>query len=418
MKRIIALILVATSFVVFSNVSSAAIKPGTTCSPKGKTTIFAGFKYTCVLNGKRLVWNNGLKIQSVATTTTATSTTTTSTTTTTTYQTLNNPHNIFDTSVLWQKAALQAYNFKETRTSSQLTLKVIQSPDFTPSAFSSKMEDALKYSLAYWQGLSPKSAVVSIVEVNENDAEWASKQLTLLGSDGFDSYLFKDGKWNIAANAYPSPDLPHQGLEEYLPSSTGIPTFLLFLGTQSNFGACNGQLTTSCGLLTQSYHNAAHAIMFLLEPTIYANNKLSCWFAEGHPSFYGYALSMANESASMSAVRAAQFRDGLIGATGFKPPNSADAWFSFLKTNETRQDPGCFTYSLGYSIGTAMIEKLILDYGPKKVNDWMFFQAAASGEWRKTFQDTFSITLDDWYLKSAIPYLIATFADSNYEAKG
>ena len=79
MKRIIALILVATSFVVFSNVSSAAIKPGTTCSPKGKTTIFGGVKFTCVLNGKKLVWNNGIKMVTTSTTSVLLPTTTVAT---------------------------------------------------------------------------------------------------------------------------------------------------------------------------------------------------------------------------------------------------------------------------------------------------------------------------------------------------
>ena len=62
MKRIMALILVVSSFVLFSGISSASIKPGTSCSPKGKISIFGGVKYTCVLNGKKLVWNKGVKV--------------------------------------------------------------------------------------------------------------------------------------------------------------------------------------------------------------------------------------------------------------------------------------------------------------------------------------------------------------------
>ena len=62
MKRILTLILVMSSFAVFSGTSSASIKPGASCSPKGKTSIFGGVKYTCVLSGKKLVWNKGIKV--------------------------------------------------------------------------------------------------------------------------------------------------------------------------------------------------------------------------------------------------------------------------------------------------------------------------------------------------------------------
>jgi len=75
MKRIVALILVVTSFVVFSNISSASIKPGTTCSPKGKTTTFAGMRYTCVLSGKKLVWSKGARTPIPTSTSTSTTTT-------------------------------------------------------------------------------------------------------------------------------------------------------------------------------------------------------------------------------------------------------------------------------------------------------------------------------------------------------
>ena len=75
MKRIMALILVVSSFVLFSDISSASIKPGTSCSPIGKISIFGGVKYTCVLNGKKLVWNKGVKVPSSTTTSSSTTTT-------------------------------------------------------------------------------------------------------------------------------------------------------------------------------------------------------------------------------------------------------------------------------------------------------------------------------------------------------
>ena len=62
MKKIVPLVLMLTSFAAFFGQASAATKPGTACSPKGKTQIIGNFKYTCVLSGKKQIWNSGVKI--------------------------------------------------------------------------------------------------------------------------------------------------------------------------------------------------------------------------------------------------------------------------------------------------------------------------------------------------------------------
>jgi len=384
---------------VFSLVSSVAMagtipKTGAACGRLGQKGSSAGYLYQCTKSGKKMVWSIGSKAAKPKPISTAIPTPT------------PNPTELptFDSSILWQRAAQQAFTYQESRSTNQLTLKVIQSPDFTSSSFSNKMESALKYSLTYWQGLSPKSAEISLVEVNENDIAWATQELSYLGSGAYDSYLFKNGQWSINGQSYSA----GQALEEYLPSSSGNPTFVLFIGSQSH---AEGKL----GLLTQSYHNSAHAIMFLNEGTNYVTNQPSCWFAEGHPSFYGYALSMGNEKASMSGIRADQFQNTL--SLGFLPPTSASGWFAFLKANESRRDVGCFKYALGYSIGTALVEELITDFGPQKVNDWILAQGIAAGEWKISFQSTFGTSVDDWYMKSAIPYLEETFMAAGFEAK-
>ncbi len=46
------------------NSIGATVKAGTACSKKGLTQISSGRKYTCVLKGKKLVWNAGVPVQS------------------------------------------------------------------------------------------------------------------------------------------------------------------------------------------------------------------------------------------------------------------------------------------------------------------------------------------------------------------
>ena len=59
------LILVLTSLVIFASQSSAVVKSGVACSPKGKTQSVGNLKYTCVLVGKKLVWNSGVKVPQI-----------------------------------------------------------------------------------------------------------------------------------------------------------------------------------------------------------------------------------------------------------------------------------------------------------------------------------------------------------------
>ena len=51
---------------IFSNINTAAfavIKPGSACKTKGLIQSYSDKKYTCVKSGKKLIWNNGVKIQ-------------------------------------------------------------------------------------------------------------------------------------------------------------------------------------------------------------------------------------------------------------------------------------------------------------------------------------------------------------------
>ena len=42
--------------------SAASVKPGATCTPKGKTVVQNNRKYTCIKSGTKLVWNKGLRL--------------------------------------------------------------------------------------------------------------------------------------------------------------------------------------------------------------------------------------------------------------------------------------------------------------------------------------------------------------------
>lgn len=63
MRRLLAgLVAILSLSLVSTQFSEAAVTPGTKCSKAGATSTFNGKKYTCVKNGKKLVWNKGVAV--------------------------------------------------------------------------------------------------------------------------------------------------------------------------------------------------------------------------------------------------------------------------------------------------------------------------------------------------------------------
>ena len=61
-KLLVGLVAVLSLSLVTSQVSVAAVTPGTKCSKAGATSTSNGKKYTCLKSGKKLVWNKGVAI--------------------------------------------------------------------------------------------------------------------------------------------------------------------------------------------------------------------------------------------------------------------------------------------------------------------------------------------------------------------
>ena len=61
MKKIL-LIIIATSILIAPLNAMAAVKAGDSCKKVGSTATSGGKKYTCIKNGKKLVWNKGVNV--------------------------------------------------------------------------------------------------------------------------------------------------------------------------------------------------------------------------------------------------------------------------------------------------------------------------------------------------------------------
>jgi len=62
MKNISKVAIYVLTLILIMTSAQAAAKAGTSCTKLGATSTYAGKKYTCIKNGKKLVWNKGIAI--------------------------------------------------------------------------------------------------------------------------------------------------------------------------------------------------------------------------------------------------------------------------------------------------------------------------------------------------------------------
>ena len=139
---------------------------------------------------------------------------------------------------------------------------------------------------------------------------------------------------------------------------------------------------------------------------------LACWANEGGAEFYG-----AMVASRYMGLDYLNYRRMSIGNWTQSKPTvdlrkfNENQWFDMLKTLEG--DPYCDSSKAGnlqYNTGVLLMERLVGDFGHKKVMEW-WYSFRQSTNWRENFKNTFGIDSDSWYRTSAIPYLIEQYRD-------
>ena len=64
-----ALLFIVATTLLFTSISHASVKTGAVCSKLGATAIVSGKKYTCIKSGKKLIWDKGVLVTKVKSTT-------------------------------------------------------------------------------------------------------------------------------------------------------------------------------------------------------------------------------------------------------------------------------------------------------------------------------------------------------------
>lgn len=84
--------------------------------------------------------------------------------------------------------------------------------------------------------------------------------------------------------------------------------------------------------------------------------------------------------------------------------NSNENWLSFLLNREGTNNSDCWEGSYRYSAALLIYEKIYIDFGSAKVNNWRVNSAIVG--WKTAFEAEFGKTTTEWYSTSAIPYII------------
>ena len=264
MRRFLAVSIVISTFTIISTGASASVKAGTACSPKGKTTTFGGYRYTCVLSGKKTIWNKGVKV-------TPTTTTTSTTTTTLAIQAPKTFEALIGNST---GIALGAWNsFSEKSARSEIT-SVVQSIYVGPHStlLNSNVSQVFKDATKLFAGFTQPKSFLSIY-YNYQDVDWAKAKLIELGqsrSREIDGSCATSTKCNGASAGLAS-------------DTTGFSQFGIPGPTENKDTYHLGG-----GLEIHEYTHMVQWIQFIGKPTAYqVTALLPQWFIEGHAHVVG-----------------------------------------------------------------------------------------------------------------------------------
>ena len=133
--------------------------------------------------------------------------------------------------------------------------------------------------------------------------------------------------------------------------------------------------------------------------------SMPCWFSEGHAELYTIPFGLHPDRLRGLRIWQISNKDTLA---------EDDLLRSLSRTrhNLTTGKQDC-TYEIYYPIGLLVNEKLFYDFGDERINEfWLAIDqpsSAADPSWHRAFRNTFGMESEDWYVQSAIPYLLDSF---------
>lgn len=258
-----------------------------------------------------------------------------------------------------------------------------------------------------WSDLIPNSEL-PIVLFTEEDGNWVDQKQTEL-----------TGIW-LRDNEMQSQRIKKYGCNiggMYLPG-------VLFLCVKSD--------TREGNISYGNSHTFAHEYTHFMELNVKnwagaasgtaVGKRNSCWIEEGFATFYGFAVGASPADPTGSERR--KFLSQLL----FNFDDNRKNPHGTLKAELERGDPQvvkslmamlentpwpCEETQNAYALGSLAAEALVASFGQEKMVEF-YLSSASTGDWRKSFQITFGLSVDSFYEKLT-PYIASQFIDGNFE---
>ena len=357
-KKLIAFLSILSLFLSIPFMpANAAAKAGAKCSKAGITEVVKGKTYTCVKTGKKLAWNNGVKVE------------------TTTKQSVQ---------------SLSLANMKKAMIPKPVKnlFRYHYSPNAIP-AYKEKIESELNFAMEYWTSVYDGTELFNVFYATEKELEWL-------------------------VNAWKTYDLDKNGhtAREYQGRLEREGAQLNAGSVPSQEGRSHLSFFRSSTRPIQADAMVPHENVHIVQQQLTKNrtDQMPCWLREGSANLFAnfqitekYGLRVYDDAkrGDMNA-----YQGGSVEIRKF----SDSQWFTHLKSLEGNFSGGCdFKYRFAYGAGLLLSEVLMADGGFEKMMEfWRAF--SLDTDWRDSFKTIYGVEIDVWYKTKGIPYVKSEYA--------
>jgi hypothetical protein len=400
-KRAFQFLIVVMLF-YFSMNGASAITPGATCKKVGQVQTYKGKKFTCIKMGKKLFWDNGIKLTSKSNSSTPSpkpspSLVPTPVPSTSSAPTPTSKPTPTPTPTLTPKGVIAAFQSFGEFPKSQLAPQKLNF-HFGPNAdkeFSDLIVAISNETMKIMADHFPDSRPYPYFYGSVEDIDWIIAEWAKYGyrDQGEIDDVRRRGPNGLVVTYWNSP----QAATTMIYSQANTKNL-------KNIGTYN--YAESDRVQTQLI---AHHVVHGIQQRAAGDGRyglLHCWVREGGSDFYGAMIVHRAKKGDYLRWRNVHMGDWVGNSLKIDPRKLTDMeWFDLL--NSLDCNGGNY---FPYVYGALLTERLVGEFGHQKVMDW-WQGMRLTRDWKEAFQSAFGIEVQNWYRTSGIPYLVAAYKE-------
>ena len=389
------LVLIAGVLVsIATPVNAAPLKVGGTCLKKNKTSITSGKLFTCVLSGKKLVWNKGVAIKK-PTVIAAPSATPTSTPSPTPAPTPSETAAPTPTPTPSPKILTPLEKFYVDIYSRYQAADKKISPSFNfvrcPNVnvpMADITESAYIDAYSFWATVYKANAKVNWLLMSEQDWDcWYDTTAKFEGPNPISrSWKVWDKDTGVMGHCKVSP-------MAFCGYGTGVREGGIF----AQYNMIGTKFTDAPTPFTV-HHETVHNYQAQLIADNYSTSKvntMACWFMEGQANLFGAPIASKGDPKKLRDSEIARLLKVYPNGSAF----TKDEWVNTL--NKLKSDVDfCSKNDLGYSLGWFALEWTYLNYSIEEMHNFLA-QIAKGSTWEQAIQSMMKMDEQAYYSKVA-----------------